>query len=132
MSGERGDISFEKNPYPFQISVNHAETVHMRQTVRNVNQLNGTSVRLCGNGDRGATHKLDTVHTFVLSNKLDDITIFHPLGDHRKPVFTYRHSEEWQDVRMPEVLPGNSLSAEALQSIDSYGCGGAGRIEDSH
>jgi hypothetical protein len=95
MRYERGDISFEKNSYPFQISVNHAETVHMRQTVRNVNQLNGTSVRLCGNGDRGATHKLDTVHTFVPSNKLDDVTMFHPLGDHRKPVFAYRHSEEW-------------------------------------
>jgi hypothetical protein len=92
---KRGDVSFEKNSYPFQISVNHAEAMHVRQTVRNVNQLNSTSVRLCGNGDRGATHKLECGSHVCPSNKLDDVPMFHPLGDHRKPVFTYRHSEQW-------------------------------------
>ena len=45
--------------------------------------------------DRGATHKLGTVHMFVLPNELDDISILHPLGNHRKPVFTYCHSKQW-------------------------------------
>jgi hypothetical protein len=41
-----GDIPFGKNSYPFQISVNHPEAMHVRQPVCNVDQLNSTSVRL--------------------------------------------------------------------------------------
>ena len=37
-----GDISFEENSYSFQVSVNHLEAMHVRQPVRNVNQLKGT------------------------------------------------------------------------------------------
>ena len=41
-----GDISFGKDSYPFQISVDDAEVVHILQAVRNVNKLNSsTSVR---------------------------------------------------------------------------------------
>ena len=74
--------------------MNYPEAVHVRQTGRNVNQLNRSSVRFCGAGDRGA-YKFGAVRMFVLSNELDDVPMFHPLGDHREPVSTYRHSEQW-------------------------------------
>ena len=67
--------------------------MHVRQAVRNINQLNRTSVR-CFSGDRGVTHKPSAVHMFVLLDKLVDVPVFHPLGDHRKPAVTYRHSKQ--------------------------------------
>ena len=48
--------------------------------------------------ERGATYKLDAVHVLVLSNELDDVPMFHPLGNHRKLAFTYRHSKQRQYV----------------------------------
>ena len=53
--------------------------------------------------------------------------MFHPLGDKRKPAFTYRHPKQWQDIWMPEVPPGDSLSAEVLQPIHPYRCHDARR-----
>ena len=37
---EYGDILFEKESYPFQISVDYAKVVHILQAVPNINQLN--------------------------------------------------------------------------------------------
>ena len=74
--------------------MNHAETVHVRQAICNVNQLNSTSAGFYG-GDRGATNKLSAVYVWVLLDELIDVPMFHPLGDHRKPVFTYRHPKQW-------------------------------------
>ena len=118
---KRGNISFEKDSYPLQICVNHVEVMHVLQAARNVSQLNRTSARLCG-WNRGVTHKLSAVHIFVLPDKFVDVPMFHPLGDHRKPAVAYRHSNQWQDISMPEVPPGNSLSAEALKSIRPHRC----------
>jgi hypothetical protein len=78
-------------------------------------------------GGRGATHKLNMVHIFVLLDELIDVPMFHPFGDHRKPTFAYRHSKQWQDIWMPEVFPGNSLSAESLQPIQSHRSDNTGR-----
>jgi hypothetical protein len=91
------------------------------QAASNVNQLNRTSARFCG-GDRRGTHKINAVHIFVLLDELIYVPMFHPLGDHRKPAFTYRHSKQWQDTLMPEVLPGDSLLTEPLQPIHPYRC----------
>ena len=63
----------------------------------------------------------------VPRDKLHDVPIVHPLGDHRKPVFAYRHSKQWQDVRMPEMFPRDALPAKALRSIQSYTCSDADR-----
>ena len=93
MRCKRGNISSEKKLYSFQVSVDHAEAMHVLQTTSNVNQLNRTSVRVCGG--RGVTHKLGAVGIFVLPNELDDVPMFHPLGDHCKSAFTHCHSEQW-------------------------------------
>ena len=71
--------------------------------------------------EREATYELGAIHMLVLSNELDDVPMFHPLGNHCKPTFGDRHPEQRQDIRMLEVLPGHSLSAEALQCVHSYG-----------
>jgi hypothetical protein len=86
---------YGRNTHPFETSVNHMEAMHVFQAVRNINQLNSTSVRhLCGWVTR-ATYKLSTIHIFVLLDKLVDVPIPHPLGDHCKPVFAYRHPKQW-------------------------------------
>jgi hypothetical protein len=82
----------------------------------------------CRGGHRVVTHKLGGVHVFVLPNKIDDVPVFHPFGNHREPIFTYRHSKQRQDVRVPEVLPGDPFPTEALQSVCPYTCWGASRI----
>ena len=45
-------------------------------------------------GGRRPTHKLSAVHMLVLPNKLVDVPMFHPLGDHRKSEFAYCHSKQ--------------------------------------
>jgi hypothetical protein len=124
-----GNISFEKDSYPFQICMNHAGAVHVRQAVCNVIQLNRISARFCG-GDQRVTHKPSAVHMFVLLDELVDVPVFHPLGDHREPAFAYRHSKQWYNKWMPEVSPGDSLSAEPLQSFIHTGI--TIQDEDSH
>jgi hypothetical protein len=101
--------------------------MHVSQPVRNVNQLNRTSIRFLWGGYRGATYKLGAVRMFVLPHEFDDVSIFHPFRNHRKPVFTYCHAEQWQDVWMPEVFPGDPLSAESLQRVHSQRCDDKGR-----
>ena len=66
-------------------------------------------------------YKFSAVH-MLLPNELIDVPILHPLGDHCKPAFTHRHSNQWQYVWMPEVLPDNSFSTETLQRIYPYRC----------
>jgi hypothetical protein len=45
-------------------------------------------------GSRGATHKLNTVHIFLLLDELVDVPVFHPFGDHREPAFAYCDSKQ--------------------------------------
>jgi len=60
-------------------------------------------------------------------DELVDVSVFHPLRNQSEPVFAHCHSQEWQDIGMPEVLPSNALPAESLRSIHSDWCNGAGR-----
>jgi len=41
---KRGDTSFRKRSYPFQVSVDYTEVVHILQAIRDAGQLNNTSV----------------------------------------------------------------------------------------
>jgi hypothetical protein len=93
--GKRGKFSFQNNVYPFKVSVNHPEAMHIRQPVRDVNQLKRTSVRLCGGGDQGTTHKLSAVYMSIFLDELVDVPVIHPLRNHRKPAFAYRYSKQW-------------------------------------
>ena len=81
-----------KSSYPFQISMNYAEVVHVLQAVRNASQLKGTSVRLPRG--QGRTHKFGTVHTPVSLDELIDIPVFHPLGNKSETVFVQHHSKK--------------------------------------
>jgi len=59
-------------------------------------------------------YKFNAVHMFILPNKLIDVSILHPRGNHREPLITDRNSDQWQDIWMSEVFPGDTLSAESL------------------
>lgn len=86
-------IHFEGSRYPFKISVNDPEVMHILQAVRNVHKLRIGSVGnlLRSNVD---THKGDAVCIGVFPNELADVSIVHPLGNHRKPVLADCHSKE--------------------------------------
>ena len=86
--------------------------MHIFQAIRNVSQLDSISVRPLR--DQVTTYKLGAVYMSIPLNEFVDVSIFHPLGNHRKPVFTHRHPKQWYDVWMPKVFPGDSLSAEPL------------------
>ena len=87
------DTLSERKSYPFQISVDNAKIVHMPQAIRDVDQLNGT---LAGLPRCYATaYELSTVHVPLPLDKIIDVSIFHPLRNHRKPVFAYCHSKKW-------------------------------------
>jgi len=57
--------------------MNHVELMHILQPIRNVNQLNGTSVGLLR--DQVRTYELGAIHTRIPLNKLVDISMVHPL-----------------------------------------------------
>ena len=67
----------------------------------------------------GNAYKLNAVRMWMLLDKLVDGSMVHPLGNHCKLVFTDRHPKKWQDIGVPEVLPGDCLSVGSLQSIHS-------------
>lgn len=55
----------------------------------------------------------------ILPDELVDVSIIHPLRNHRKFVLADSHPKQRQDVGMPEMLPGNHLSAESLRYVDT-------------
>ena len=67
---------FEGDSYPFQISVDHTEVVHVVQALCNVDQLNIISVRLLWGQE--ITDKLSAVDVRIALNELVDVSIFHP------------------------------------------------------
>ena len=92
--------------------MDNPEVVHILQPIRNPSQLDNTSVSLPQ--DRVTTYQLSAIHVSIPLDELIDVSVLHPLRNHREPVFAHRHPKQRQDIRMPKVLPGNSLSAEPL------------------
>jgi len=87
------DISFGgSETHPFQISVYHAEVMHVLQPVCNAGQLNGKSVMVPR--DQVITYKLGAVDVLVPLDKLVDISVFHPLGNQGEPVFIQCHPKQ--------------------------------------
>ena len=81
-----GEISFERQEtYSFQVSMDHAEIMHVFQAICNAGQLNGTSVELLR--DQATTYELAAVYVLIPFNELVDVAIFHPLRNQSKPVF---------------------------------------------
>jgi len=93
MGCKYGYVSFGRRLYPFQVSVDDAEIVHIPQAIRDIDQLNGTSARLLRG--RVTAYKLGAVYVPLPLNELIDVSVFHPLGNHRKPVFTHCHPKKW-------------------------------------
>jgi len=80
--------------YPFQISVYHAEVMHVLQPICNPGQLNGGPSVMVPR-DQVTTYKLGAVYIFVPLDKLIDVSVFHPLGNQSKPVFIQCHPKQW-------------------------------------
>jgi len=59
-------------------------------------------------------YKLNAVNVPIPLDELVDVPIIHPLGNQSELIFAHCHSEEWQDVGMPEVFPGDTFSTESL------------------
>jgi len=88
-----GDIPFgRQETYAFQVSVDHAEVMHVFQAVRDAGQLNGTSVGLLR--DQVTTYQLAAVYTLVPPDEVVDVSIFHPLGNKSKPVLVQCHPKQ--------------------------------------
>jgi len=94
--------------------MNDAKVMHILQTLRDVNQLNTTSVRFVRGQVITRAYEFSAVDVTVPLDELIDVSVFHPLGDQSEPVFAHCHSKERQDVGMPKVFPSDTLSAESL------------------
>ena len=72
--------------------MDYMEVVHILQAVRNVSQLNSTSVvsLRC----QVITHKLNAVCVPVPLDEFIDVSVFHPLGNQNKSVFVQRHPKQ--------------------------------------
>jgi len=69
-----------------------AEVMHVLQAICNINQLDSELVSHAG--VKCNTYELNAVHVSIPLNKLTDIPIFHPRGNHREPLLTDSHSNE--------------------------------------
>jgi len=72
------------------------------------------------------TYELDAVNMPIPLDKIIDVPVFHPLRNQSEPVFSHSHSQEWQNMGMPQVFPSNALSTKPLQSARSDTRDGAG------
>ena len=70
------------------------------------------------------THELDTIDSIKFLHEFVDIALVHPLGYHRKTMLFQIHTEQWEDIRVSEMPPRNSLSTEFLQTPWSIGTPG--------
>jgi len=66
--------------------------MHILQTARNPSQLNYASASL--SQSQVTTYKFNAIHVLVFLNELVDVSIFHPIGNHTKPVFGQYHSKQ--------------------------------------
>ena len=77
-----------------------------------------TSINLSSQSEAGkiwvGTYKLNAVRIRVRLDKIHDIPIVHPLGNHRIPAVAYRHAKQRYDIGMVELSPHNSFPAEVL------------------
>ena len=83
--------------------------------IRNVSQLHGMSQ--LPTWIKGVTHKHRAINVKILPDELIDVPILHPLRNHYNPVFIHRYPKQRQDARVPEVLPGDTLSVESLHAF---------------
>jgi len=60
------------------------------------------------------TYKLDAVRILILPNEFHNISILHPLRNHRKPAAVYCHTNQRNDIGMAELSPCDSFSTEVL------------------
>jgi hypothetical protein len=94
-SENHADIRFEGSGYSFKIPMNDPEVVHILQTICHVCQLRSGSVEKLARIEYiGGTHKSSAVCIIIFPNELVDVSIVHPLGNHRKSVFADRHPKE--------------------------------------
>ena len=63
----------------------------------------------------------------VFLQELDDVPIVHPRRHHGKFLAIHRDSDEFQYVRMRQMLPGYDLSVEVLQVVRFDWCEEAGQ-----
>lgn len=75
--------------------MNDPEVMHILQAVRNVRKLRRGSVgNPAGSKLNTGTHKSNAVCIRVFSNKLIDVTVVHPLGNHGKLVGAERNPQQ--------------------------------------
>ena len=72
--------------------MDNVKVMHICQAIRNINQLNGTSVRLLQ--DPVTTYELSAVYTAISLDELVDVSVFHPFRNHCESVFAYRHAKQ--------------------------------------
>ena len=87
--------------------------MHILQAIRCLCQLSNGSV-WHPLGLNTNTYKRNSVCVGIFPNELVDVSIVHPLGNHRKLVFAKHHPEQWRDVWMPKVFPGHHFFAKTL------------------
>ena len=104
----------EITTHPFQVSMDHLEVMHILQALCNINELDMSAK---GRNRSNYAYKLGTVHVRIFLNEIIDITILHPLRNHRESPFSNCHPEQRQDIGMVEVLPSDCLSAEFLHLV---------------
>ena len=73
--------------------MDNTKFMHMLQAIRDTSQLGRILVRLLWG--HATTYKLSAVYMPVPLDELVDVSVFHPLGNHCKPVFIHCHPKQW-------------------------------------
>jgi len=93
----RGPGRFEGNAHPFQVSVCDAICVKILEAFGYIQQL-GRGRIICQVRLQGKTHQADPLHTWVVLEKLQQSSIWHPLRDNFQTVCC--DANERDDVRV--------------------------------
>ena len=93
MSEIYANVRRGKSAHPLEISVNDAEAMHILQTICNICQLHGGSVGYLS-GLNVETYKGNAICIVIFPNKLGDVPIVHPFGNHCKLAVVDSHPKK--------------------------------------
>jgi len=93
----------------------HPLAVHIQQPLGNAFELPRAISSVKGGVNAGVRpYKFESIRIPMGLDELGDVPIDHPFRNHRKEVFTHRHSQQWEYIRMAEDLPCHNFLAEHL------------------
>lgn len=94
--------------------MDHSLVMNVDQSLGHAFQLDDFLIVSEEGIESGKTYERDPIYPWMCLDKVANISILHPVRYHSEMVLGYHHSDQWQNVPMPQGFPHYHLLAEFL------------------